>query len=58
MPAVPEQQGERLWVSIPEKRVPAFTEACLGGVEELEYPAVSENEARVLIEIIVQQKAP
>lgn len=58
MPATPEEGGERLWVSIPEKRVPAFTEACRDGVEELEFPAVGENEARVLIEIVVQQKTP
>jgi hypothetical protein len=58
MPASAENEGERLWVSIPEKRVPAFTEACLTGVEELEFPAVGENEARVLIEIVVQQNTP
>lgn len=55
MPAASENHGERLWVSLPEKRVPAFLEACHAGVEELEYPAVGENEARVLIEIVVQQ---
>lgn len=58
MPATSENNGERLWVSLPEKRVPAFLEACHAGVEELEYPALGENEARVLIEIVVQQKTP
>jgi hypothetical protein len=57
MPATSENDSERLWVSLPEKRVPAFLEACQAGVEELEYPPVGENEARVLIEIVVQQKA-
>lgn len=57
MPATSEKDEERLWVSVPEKRVPAFVEACQTGVEELEYPAVGENEARVLIEIVIQQKA-
>jgi len=55
MPATSENHGQRLWVSLPEKRVPAFLEACQAGVEELEYPAIGENEARVLIEIVVQQ---
>lgn len=58
MPAAAEAGAERLWVSIPEKRVPAFAEACRDGVQELEFPAVGENEARVLIEIIVEKKAP
>lgn len=58
LPAVASDTGERLWVSIPQKRVPAFTEACREGVAELEFPALNENEARVLLEIIVERKAP
>lgn len=58
MPADAPEGQQRLWVSIPEKRAPAFTEACRGGVQELEYPAAKENEARVLIEIVVDKKAP
>jgi hypothetical protein len=58
MPAVSPANGERLWVSIPQKRVPAFTEACRAGTPELEFPAVGENEARVLLEIIVERKSP
>lgn len=58
MPAMPENDGERLWVSLPEKRVPAFLEACKAGVEALEFPVTSENEARVLIEIVIQKKTP
>lgn len=56
MPAATGTASERLWVSIPEKRVPAFAEACLNGVQELEFPAVAENESRVLIEIIVEKR--
>jgi hypothetical protein len=58
MPASSADGEERLWVSVPEKRVPAFVEACERGTEELEYPAPGENDARVLIEIVIQQKTP
>jgi hypothetical protein len=57
MPAGSDAGPERLWVFIPEKRVPAFAEACRNGVQELEFPAVAENGTRVLIEIIVEKRA-
>lgn len=57
MPSSPEAGAERLWVSIPEKRVPAFAEACQDGVQELEFPALAANESRVLIEIIVEKRS-
>ncbi len=58
MPVGAEAGAERLWVSIPKKRVPAFTEACRDGAQELEFPAVGENVPRVLIEIIVEKRPP
>jgi hypothetical protein len=57
-PVTEESGAQRLWVSVPEKRLPAFVEACRAGVEELEYPTAGENDARILLEIVVQQKSP
>ncbi len=58
MPASAEAGAGRLWVSVPEKRVPAFTEACRAGVQELEFPALTGNEPRILIEVIVEKRTP
>lgn len=58
MPSSSTEGSERLWVSLPEKRVPAFAEACRAGVQELEFPPLAENESRILIEIVVEKGTP
>lgn len=58
MPVTEAPNQVRVWVSLPEKRVPAFVEAFREGVKELEYPPEDPGGTRILVELIIERKSP
>jgi len=55
---ISEGDGGKIWVRIPESRIPAFRAACLDAANGKALPTGPSDEPRALLEIVIRSENP